>query len=157
MGAVCGAGPARLLLIGGRADELVEYRARCSCGRCIVLGWQSDQQAAILRMQAADILAIPTSRDTLYTRYSFPMKAYDCLALGKPTVVSDVPIIREVMTDAVALAVPAGDGASLAVAVRNLISDRALRERMGAAAREHARQFTWQERARCIVTAVQHP
>jgi glycosyltransferase involved in cell wall biosynthesis len=58
------------------------------------------------------------------------------MALGLPVVSSDLPAIRELITDGVdGLLVPAGDAERLASAVRRLLDDARLRRRLGGAAR----------------------
>lgn len=144
----------RALLIGGRPDEIAEYRAAFPGERCVFREWTSDRAAVMRCLQASDVVVIPTSHDTLYSRYSFPMKAYDYLALGKPTIVSSVPIIREIMTDEVAVACAMGDEHDLLRAISDLAGDPIRVEKLGATARAVARQYTWDERAAAIVAAV---
>ncbi|MCC6934837.1 MAG: glycosyltransferase family 4 protein [Candidatus Yanofskybacteria bacterium] len=144
----------RALLIGGRPDEIAEYRAAFPGDRCVFREWTSDRAAVMRCLQASDAVVIPTSHDTLYSRYSFPMKAYDYLALGKPTIVSSVPIIREIMTDEVAVACAMGDERDLLRAIGDLAGDPIRAEKLGAAARAVARRYTWDERAAAIVAAV---
>jgi len=138
------------LLIGGKPGEIAEYRVRFPDARAIYKEWTSDQRRALGWLQAADVLAIPASRDTLYTRYSFPMKAYDYLALGRPIVVSDMPIIREVLDDAVARACIPGDAAMLAAMIDSLVHDTSLRTALGQHALARAREYTWDRRAQHI-------
>jgi len=72
-----------------------------------------------------------------------PNKVYDALACGRPVVTADTPGIREALRDGEdALLVPAGDGASLAAALRRLL-DADERARLGAAAlATYRRAFT---------------
>ena len=59
------------------------------------------------------------------------------LALGKAIVASDLPVLRELLTDREnALLVAAQDCDALAVALLELIQDSALRERLAAKVRE---------------------
>ena len=55
--------------------------------------------------------------------------------MGRPIVASDLPAIREVLTDGEsALLVPPGDASALAGAIDRLASDRVLAGRLAAAA-----------------------
>jgi glycosyltransferase involved in cell wall biosynthesis len=61
-----------------------------------------------------------------------PNKAFQALACGTPLVTADTPAARELLRDGEsALLVPLGDPAALAAAVRRLVSDRALAQRLG--------------------------
>jgi glycosyltransferase involved in cell wall biosynthesis len=60
----------------------------------------------------------------------------EAMALGVPVVSSDLPAIRELITDGVdGLLAPAGDVDRLADAVRRLLDEPHLRRRLGAQAR----------------------
>jgi glycosyltransferase involved in cell wall biosynthesis len=143
------------LLIGGKPGEIADYQNRFPNAPVIYREWTTDALCVSRWLQSADVLVIPTSRDTLYTRYSFPMKAYDYLALGKPTVVSGLPIIREVMTEEVALTLRPGDAEGLMQALERLSSDAVLCERLGRNARDASRQYTWERRAEHILRVLQ--
>jgi Glycosyltransferase len=70
----------------------------------------------------------------------------DALALGLPTVASDLPAIAEVVADAAVL-VPASDADALADAVRALLDDADSAEKAGVAAGDRAKAFTWRDAA----------
>ncbi len=68
-----------------------------------------------------------------------PHKVYQGLAAGRAVVTGDSPALREVFEpERHLIAVPRGDAAALAEGLRRLIADRALRARLGGAARERA-------------------
>lgn len=65
-----------------------------------------------------------------------PNKVWQAMAAGRPVVTADTPAAREELEDGrTALLVPPGDPDALAAALVRLAGDRALRARMGAAAR----------------------
>jgi glycosyltransferase involved in cell wall biosynthesis len=69
-------------------------------------------------------------------------------ACGVPTVASDSPGLRESVHDGeTGMLVPHGDVEMLATKLTQLLSDEALRMRMGAAARAFAKGFTWDRTA----------
>ena len=74
-----------------------------------------------------------------------PLKVLESLAAGVPVVASDLPPVREIVTDGVEGRLVAPDRpADLARAIRLLLHDPAGRERMAAAARERAaRELGW--------------
>ena len=73
---------------------------------------------------------------------SFGIVALEAAAAGKPAIVSDIGGLKDVVVDGETgyLAAP-GDSGSLRRALRRLIEDPALRERMGRAAIERAATF----------------
>jgi glycosyltransferase involved in cell wall biosynthesis len=63
------------------------------------------------------------------------------MALGKPLVVNDAPGVRDYVRDGeTGIVVPRDDPATLAAALRGLLSDEELRARLGAAAEREVRQ-----------------
>jgi len=84
--------------------------------------------------------------------YASPLKLFEYLATGVATLTVDQPNLREVLDDGAVRFVPAGDAAALGAAMRELVSDPALRARVAARGREHllARDFTWDGNVRRI-------
>lgn len=69
---------------------------------------------------------------------------YEALATGIPVITT--PATGSVVRDGVeGFIIPERDPAALAERIRQLTGDRALRERMAAAAKERARNFTWKQ------------
>lgn len=65
-------------------------------------------------------------------------------ACGTPTVASDAPGLRESVVDGeTGVLVPHGDVAALSTALAKLLTDPALRRRMGSAARRFAERYSW--------------
>jgi glycosyltransferase involved in cell wall biosynthesis len=77
------------------------------------------------------------------------------LTLGRPIVASDLPAIREVLTDGrTALLVPPGDPQALAHALVRVATDQSLAAALGAAAAALAPEFTWARRAERLERAL---
>jgi glycosyltransferase involved in cell wall biosynthesis len=105
------------------------------------------------RLAAADILVLPNPASAISTHATSPLKLFEYMAAGRAIVASDLPSIREVLTDErTALLVPPGDPAAMAVAIRRLASDAALGARLGAAARAEVAQYSWSRRAERLET-----
>jgi glycosyltransferase involved in cell wall biosynthesis len=77
----------------------------------------------------------------------FGLTPVEGLAAGAPAIVSDLPVLREVLGDG-ALYVPPGDAAALADALSAVAGDTALRERLLAAGRAAIAPLSWAETAR---------
>ena len=82
-----------------------------------------------------------------------PLKMFEYMAAGKAIVSSDLPALREVLTDGEdALLVPAADVDAWEEAVDRLLADEALRTRLGVAAQKKLlRDFTWEARAERVL------
>ena len=76
----------------------------------------------------------------------FGLPTLEAMACGAPVVTSDAEALLETTGDA-AVHAPAGDPDALAEAVRRVLGDAALRERMRAAGFARAAQFSWKRAA----------
>jgi glycosyltransferase involved in cell wall biosynthesis len=82
-----------------------------------------------------------------------PLKVLEYMAAGLPVIVSDLPGVRDILSDeSVVVLVPPGDIDRFVCEVRRLAEDRPLRERIGAAARRHyLERHTLEARARRVL------
>jgi len=87
------------------------------------------------------------------SRWMSPMKVFEYMASGVPIVISDLPVLREVLRpDVDALMVTPEDPEALLVALERLRDDPALGRRLAASALERVlAEFTWDQRARHIL------
>lgn len=143
----------RGLIVGGHDAEpdLARLRARAAdlgiADRVTFTGLVAPSQVAA-HLARATILVLPNPRSAIATNFTSPLKLFEYMAAGRAIVASDLPSVREVLTDGEhALLVAPGDPASLAGAVQRLVSDPTLAERLAAAAFSHVSKFTWARRA----------
>jgi glycosyltransferase involved in cell wall biosynthesis len=93
-------------------------------------GWREDMVAVF---QRCHLVCLPSYREGL------PKALLEAAACGRAIVTCDVPGCREVVRDEDnGLLVPPRDSASLAIALKRLLQDNALRLRMGQRGRERA-------------------
>lgn len=105
-----------------------------------------------LYQHAASILIAPYSGQLRWARYASPLKIFEYMAACRPMVVSDLPVLREVLQhDKTAWLVAVNSGAALADGVRLLLRRPDLGDRLAAAARAGAPDYTWSRRARAIL------
>jgi glycosyltransferase involved in cell wall biosynthesis len=142
------------LIVGGHPAEsdLARVRALVDelrlAGRVTITGLVPPGEVAG-RLEAATILVLPNTASALSERYTSPLKLFEYLALGRPIVASDLPAIREVLTDGqTALLVPPGDPAALAAALSRLAAEPATADSIAQRARDLAHEYTWDARAR---------
>lgn len=102
---------------------------------------------------AMDIAVVAADR----TGVASPMKLLEYMAMGRPVVAPDIENLRDVLTDgANGLLFADGDRASLAQALRTLVTDAGLRQRLGDAARRTVlEQRNWRRIAEQVVSMVQ--
>ena len=78
-----------------------------------------------------------------------PLKLFEYMAAGVPIVASDLPALREILSDGNnALLTPPGDPQALATAIRSLLESPARREAIARRARSDVAGHSWETRAR---------
>jgi glycosyltransferase involved in cell wall biosynthesis len=123
----------RFVLVGGRDEEnptAISAAVLAEWQRAGIVEWwgQRDDMADVLRQ--ATIVCLPSYREGL------PKALLEAAACAKPIVATDVPGCRDVVEPGTTgLLVASHDAAALADALRTLLADTALRERMGREAR----------------------
>jgi glycosyltransferase involved in cell wall biosynthesis len=96
----------------------------------------------------ADVLALPNPASAISTHSTSPLKLFEYMAAGRAIVASNLPAIREVLTDErTALLVAAGDPDALAAGIRRLAGDPGLRDRLADAALQAVAEYSWDRRA----------
>ena len=109
-------------------------------------------------LYAADCLLVPPTSAPLerFGRTVLPMKLFPYMASGTPILAPRLPDIEEVLEhDRTAVLTPPDDLQAAVHGLQRLLSDRPLAERIGAAAMEEARKYTWSARARTIIDTLE--
>ncbi|HEU0165356.1 MAG TPA: glycosyltransferase [Thermomicrobiales bacterium] len=141
--------PGTLILAGGDLDEagnpahtLAGIAAQAEMlgvrDRVRFVGSQSHEQLATF-YRAADVVAVPSRYE------SFGLVAIEAMASGTPVVASNVGGLRfTVENDRSGYLVPHSDPTALADAMTKILTDDALRDRLGEGAVVQANRFAWE-------------
>ena len=147
---------ARLLMIGDGStmQQVRGHLARHNVEAEAVLTGLIPQSEGPAHLAACDVLAsphVPNADGTPF--FGSPTKLFEYMAVGRGIVASDLDQIGEILEHGrTAWMVEPGNPDALADGLATLIDDRALRERLGAAAREEAvANHTWLEHTRRII------
>jgi glycosyltransferase involved in cell wall biosynthesis len=144
----------RGLIIGGHPAErdlsrLNQLADRLGCAPRMTFTGLLPPRDARRRLREADVLVLPNPASTLSTRYTSPLKLFEYMASGRPIVATDLPAIREILTDGdTAILVEPGSVNALVNGIRRLRDDQALARRLAQRALEAVGRYTWDERAR---------
>ncbi len=152
---------AALALVGGPNDQAEALRARwlghgLPPERFLYAGQvHPDRVPAALAALDAAVMPFPWTEHFAY--YASPIKLFEYMAAGCAVVATDLPSTAEVVRDGeTALLVPPSDVGALTAALISLREDPALARALGTAARELALgEYTWDERARRILAALE--
>lgn len=151
--AMAGVPGARLVILGGIPGEAdfarVQARvaARGLSGRTEMRGLVPQARVAD-ELARASVVVAPFLKSAMTEAHTSPIKAFEAMAAGRPLVATDLPSSREVLEhEGNALLVPPGEAAALGQAVRRLLEDPALAERIARRAWDDAPRYSWDARA----------
>lgn len=153
--------PGAVLAIAGDGSLAAELRARAEsggvAGRVRFMGNRTQDEIAAL-FAAADVIVTPSVRDASGNVDGLPNVVMEALASGTPLVTTPAGGIGAVVDhERTALVVPEKDPSALASAISRAIKDEALRQRIGAAARQLVEsRFGWQRTAEQLEAAYRH-
>jgi glycosyltransferase involved in cell wall biosynthesis len=141
----------RLVIVGQRSyasDALFrDSEDLVARGRILFTGYVPDE-ALVGLLQHATAFAYPS----VYEGFGLP--PLEAMATGAPTLVADIPVMREVVAEAAARLAPT-DVAAWEEALRRVAREPSLRERLGRSGRERAARFTWDASASVVAQALE--
>jgi glycosyltransferase involved in cell wall biosynthesis len=104
--------------------------------------------------EQSDLILLPYQRSLPHADSISPIKLFEAMAAGRPIIVSDLPAIREIVDhEKTALLVEPADTEGWIAAVRRLQNDPRLACRLAQAAKEKAKDYSWENRAERIAKA----
>jgi glycosyltransferase involved in cell wall biosynthesis len=119
-------------------------------GDRVVWHGEMDSTALQAHYAAADVFVLASLHE------GFGMVITEALAHGLPVVASDGGALAQTLPLDAGLQVPAGEVAPLKAALERMLTDAALRERLGAGARAAAgRLATWPQQAACLAAVLE--
>ena len=140
-------------IVGGSAQEIADWKQRQTSQN---VHWHGRLPPARVHgfLSACDLLLAPyqhgpktaSGRDT--SRWMSPLKIFEYMASGVPMVVSDFPVLREVLDQNMAMLVPVEDADAWQQAICRLAESADQRRQMGQAAfTAYKAHYTWSARA----------
>ena len=140
-----------LVLMGGVGQELADFQKSYKSPHVHVIGFQPREHIASFLM-SADVLVLPNSaRPKISSHYTSPLKLFQYMASSVPIVASDVPSIREILTDESTFWFAPDDERSLARIIEHVLTHPDEAREKAARAREEVKKYTWGSRARAIL------
>ncbi len=144
--------PAALLVcVGGPESRIPQYRAvAADAGIAAAVHFigRVSPRAAAEWMRACDVLVIPLPYNEFFAFHTSPLKLFEYMASGVPIVVTDLPSLREVVSEETSLFAESGSPASLAAGIVATFGDRAAAEGRARQARVSAAAYAWHARAK---------
>jgi len=149
------------LLVGGDPADAERLRAQVKGQDNVRFTGHVPRSSLAPYWSACDALLMPYQRHVLLrdgsdtARWMCPMKMFEYMAAGRPIVSSDLPVLREVLSDEVnALLVDPESVEAWCAAIARLRDDPALAGRLAARARRDVEAYSWRARVRRVMEGV---
>lgn len=148
----------KFVIIGGTASEVAHYNEIKT--KNVQFEGFVDHDQVWKHMQNIDICLLPnqpdvrTGKKSNIGKYTSPLKMFEYMSYAKPMIASDLPVLKEVLDDQIAIFAAYDKAESWMEAVEALISvDK--REQIGVKAYQRFREnYTWEKRAERILAFV---
>jgi len=152
---------ASFVWVGGRPAEVEIWRKRAgerALTTVIFIGFVPNERIPLYQ-SAADVLLMPYQRTVATSSggntaaICSPMKMFEYMAAGGAILTSDLPVLREVLDEQMAVFCPPDDDNAWDAALGALLADEKWRYKLGQQARNRVERYTWLERGRRVLDA----
>lgn len=143
------------VFVGGTPVDIAEFKKLYGDVQNIrILGHRPHQDIPYY-LSAADVLVLPNSaKDEDSRLYTSPMKLFEYMASGTPIIASDVPSLREVLTEENSLLVTPDEFPALAAGIITVFDDLKLATQLAENARHDVIRYSWNKREEIILNAL---
>lgn len=144
-----------LLLAGGKneADAYEKFAQEKGLARRsdFIIERYVDYSLVPEYLKSCDVLISPFPFTQHFAYYMSPLKIFEYMASLRPIITSDLPSIREVLTENEAIFFKPGDVADLSEKISLVLKQPEAYRSMAEAAFEKAKNYTWEARAKHIL------
>jgi glycosyltransferase involved in cell wall biosynthesis len=148
---------ANFVWVGGRLADVTAWKTRAAHLANITFTGFVPNEHIPLYQSAADVLlmaygrTVATSSGGNTAEVCSPMKMFEYMAAGRAILTSDLPVLREVLDDGMAVFCPPEDAEAWESALNGLLANEKRRQDLGQRARSAAQGYSWVERAKRVL------
>lgn len=141
-----------LVCIGISNEEEMRLAAGRYSAPNILLKYFVPHHSVIWYLKAADVLVLPNkANDKISEFHTSPLKLFEYMASRRPIVSSDLPSLREILTDREAMFFEAGNSKDLAGVINRIFQNENLSEKLSYNSYQKVKNYTWDKRADKII------
>lgn len=138
--------------VGGTETDIAKFKKKYSNYENVVFAGHRPYAQMPYWQCAADVLAVPnTAKEDISKYYTSPMKIFEYMASNRPIIASDLPSIREVLTEDNSLLIEPDDPKVLAAGIQKLIENDDLAKKLARRSTIDIKRYAWDKRAGRII------
>ncbi len=142
------------IFVGGTTEDLLSFRQRAKTEgttNVLIFGYKKHEEIPPF-LKAADVLLLPNSAmEKISEYYTSPLKLFEYMASGVPIVASDIPSIREVLSEKNAFFFPTDNLNKFVDTINFVLNNPAFSGKIAAQAHEDSKRFSWANRTKAII------
>lgn len=138
----------QVMFMGGADWDIEKFTEKYGDQKSIaIIGRKSDMERPVY-LRAADVLVLPnTAKNEISVKYTSPLKLFGYMAAETPIIASDLPSIREVVSEKEVFFAEPDDPQSFADAMLHVRHNPEEAQRRASNARAVVEEFSWDKRA----------
>jgi len=142
--------------VGGTTEDVADFRLRYAHISTVhVIGYVPHHEVPMY-LRSADVLVLPnTGNDEDASTFTSPMKLFEYMLSGVPIVASDVPALREILSEEAAMLVDPDEPKALCRGIEVSLRDGEQAQKRAVKAYAIVKNYTWGARARMIASSIQ--
>lgn len=145
------------IFIGGLTRDVMRFTSRAGFRENILILGHQEYKKVPYYLGAADILVLPnTAKEQISLRETSPLKLFEYMAAGRPVIASDLPSIREIVSEKDVVFFRPDDANDLVAKIMMVLSDYDTYEKMAEAAKKFVVRYSWRGRADAILDFAQN-
>jgi glycosyltransferase involved in cell wall biosynthesis len=140
------------IFVGGTEEDIGRFRKESADLKNVMVAGRRPHREIPLWLFSADILVLPNSAKSEESVWATsPIKLFEYMAAGRPIIASDLPSIRENVSEKEVLFVRPDDPEAIKNGILKIISDPDRARRLAENSKIKSAEFTWQNRAEAIL------
>ena len=145
------------IFVGGTEEDIKSFKFQVSgfkLDNVLIAGYRPYAEIPYW-LKAADILVLPNSaREKISQFYTSPLKLFEYMASGRPIVASDLPSIREVLSENNAILVKSDDPTILSGGITSVLQNSDFSAKIAKQALQDVEAYSWKKRAKNILSFI---
>ena len=143
------------VFVGGTGADLEQFQEKYGNLSNVIIRPFQERVIIPVYLRSSDILVIPNSANTNESvYYTSPIKLFEFMAAKKPIVASRLPSMRETLDQDSAVFAEPDDPESFALAIRKILSDGELADRIILNAYQRSLESSWAKRAKNVLNII---